>query len=148
MFIYVVNFNGPDLHTIQTHVCEDHQCSYLHFKSDGRGLRVREVLHVRTTTGARWHTDLVSVGLSDRAVTACSQPSYTQYKHHLSWELSPKWLNELYISILLEVVFLTYEVSFLASRRLLHKLGELGQGSTGGSRSRDSSWLHKAKNTD
>lgn len=31
------------------------------------------------------------------------------------------------------------EASFLERRRLLHELGELGQGSTGGSRSRDSS---------
>lgn len=38
-----------------------------------------------------------------------------------------------------DVVFNTYEESFLLSRRLLHELGELGQGSTGGSRSRDSS---------
>lgn len=33
----------------------------------------------------------------------------------------------------------TYDASFLVSRRLLHVLGELGQGSTGGSSSRDSS---------
>lgn len=43
----------PDLHTLQTQLSRDHQCSYLDFESDGRGLRVREVLHVRTATGAR-----------------------------------------------------------------------------------------------
>lgn len=31
------------------------------------------------------------------------------------------------------------DASFLVSRRLLHELGELGQGSTGGSSSRDNS---------
>lgn len=33
----------------------------------------------------------------------------------------------------------TYESFFLVSRRLLHEFGEQGQGSTGGSSSRDSS---------
>lgn len=51
--------------------------SYLEFESEGGGLRGREVLHV-WTAGARWrHTDLISVGLPEGAVTDCSQPAYT-----------------------------------------------------------------------
>ncbi len=59
--------------TINTRDC---QCPYLEFESQGGKLRDGEVLHV-WTAGSRRHTDLVSVGLPQGAVTGCSQPAHT-----------------------------------------------------------------------